>query len=89
MLDMTKKRFCKMQIQDYLLDNELTEIDDSAVYQSSTIAVCMEYLGLIEDEEAKEYATCRGGNLFSYYDKDEKDVAILSVRELIELLPEN
>jgi hypothetical protein len=85
---MTKERFCKMKIEDYLLDNKLTEIDDSAVYESSTIAVCMEYLGLIKSEEAKEYAMCRGGNLFMYYDKDEQDVAVLSIRDLIELLPE-
>jgi hypothetical protein len=89
MLNMTKKRFCKMKIEDYCLDNKIEEVSDIFVYQSSTIAVCMEYLGLIKDEEAKVYAMSRGGNLFMYYDKDEQDVAVLSIRDLIELLPEN
>jgi len=84
----TKKQFCEMKIKHYLRRNNIKEISDLLVAQSSTIAICMEYLDLIKSDELKEYAKSRDNALFSYWDKEKFEACILSVREFIDLLPE-
>lgn len=84
----TKKQFCQMIIEDYCRDCGVN-ISDSLVTESSTLAVCMEYLGLIKESWAKDYAQTRGGILYTYWDKDKSEACILSTREFIDLLPEN
>lgn len=64
------------------------------VYTSSTIAVALETLGVItpeNDPELYEYAQSRGGSMFilpSSKTNVNGDLAMLSVRELIDLLPD-
>ena len=83
----TKKQFCQMKIEDYCRENEV-QVSDSLVTEASTIAVCMEYLGLIKEDWAKEYTQTRGGIMFTYWDRDKQEVFLLSIREFLSLLPD-
>lgn len=62
------------------------------ILRSSCLAVAMEYLGLLESEEMKQYAASRGGMVFHYYTCEENPKrviqATLTFRELLDLLPE-
>jgi len=83
----TKEQFCKMIIKDYCEDNNV-ELSDNLILQSSTLAVCMEHLNLLKEDWAKEYAQSRGGIVYTFYDENKSEVAFLSTRELIDLLPD-
>ncbi len=83
----TKEQFCKMIIKEYLKDENQEKINDWDILKSSNLAVCMEFLGIIKDNEAKEYASSRGGVIFTYCDIENENIATLSARELIEILP--
>ena len=85
----TRKQFCEIQIDEFCRDLNIPkeELNDNYVYRSSTLAVCMEYLGMLKSEEAKEYTASRGGHMFTYANMDTKEVEILSTREFIDLLP--
>jgi len=48
----------------------------------------MEYLNMLKSEEAKEYVQSRDGIMYTYWDEDKSEVCVLSVRELLNLLPE-
>jgi len=88
----TKKQFCEIVVDDFCRSNNLespTMLNDSHIAQSSSLAVCMEHLGLIKSEVGKEYASSRGGILYTHVNFKTKDVNILSTRELLDLLPEN
>lgn len=76
----TKKQFCEMMITEEEKHGPLS------VYQSSTYAVCKDFLGELEGEES-EYAKTRGGCVLSGLDRSNNYLS-LSVRELIELLPD-
>lgn len=82
---MTKKQLCRAVIQKECGKNVP---DQSDVYKSSTIAVAMEYLGLLKARDVKDYAKERGGTVFVYYDEEQKEPCHLSFRELLDLLPE-
>ena len=84
----TKTQFCKMIVNKHLREEDKEKLEDWDILQSSTLAVCMEHLGLIQSNEAKEYASTRGGIIYTYIDDESKEVHILSTRELIELLPD-
>jgi hypothetical protein len=77
----TKKQFCEIIIKK--LHNPRHEIMDSSVYESPNIAVCMECLGMIKSDEAKNYASQVSG-IFLTADNDN----ILTIREMINILPE-
>lgn len=83
----TKKQFCEIIIENFCRDNN-TQVNDGLVTQSSKVAVAMEYLGLIESEEMKEFASERGGILFLKFDEKTGKTDFLTVREMINLLPE-
>lgn len=83
-----KKKRKELNIPD---DMSLKEVARNYMYASSTIAVCLETLGALNDTPAmKQYAAQRGGLLYigTTLSKEHGDLPMLSVRELIELLPE-
>jgi hypothetical protein len=82
----TKKQFCKSIVEDYESKSG-RKVQNSDILQSSSLAVAMEYLDMLTEEWAWEYASERGGNVWSYYDKENGEYGILSARELLELLP--
>jgi hypothetical protein len=84
---LTKTQFCKMIIKDFerVEGRKITEAD---IYQSSTLAVAMEHMGLLKTKSAQGYAFSRGGTIYMYYDEDEHESYHLNARELLSLLPE-
>lgn len=87
----TKKQFCEIKIKEYCKDNNISidELEEGMCFTSSTLAVCMEYLGLLKDNSIKEYVASRGGTMYVYGNRETGEVAILSIREFINLLPES
>jgi hypothetical protein len=85
---LTKKEACESVIDDFCMDERIDRknLNDRYVIRSSKLAVAMEYLGLIKDDEMKEYASNRGGTFMMH--TDNKKVKIFSFREFLELLPE-
>ena len=82
----TKKQLCKKIISEF--EEENGRIPNSGdIFSSSSLAVAMEYLGLLADKRDLDYASERGGHLLSFYDKETGEYSILSTRELLDLLP--
>lgn len=84
---LTKTQFCRSIIHDYCLNNNIDNLQESEILKSSSLAVAMEYLGLIKDPMMKRYANERGGILFTYLDDVTHNCSMLTVRELLTLLP--
>lgn len=85
----TKRQFCISLIEEYLSRNNMKDtkwqyISEGEITKSSTVTVAMEYLDLIKTEDGKFYAQSRGG-VFRLCVEEE---SILTIREMIELLPE-
>lgn len=87
---LTKSEFCKSIVEK---ECEMLGLERSkahiGIYQSSSLAVALDYLGELNAIES-EYAQSRGGILHHYIDtQDDKPIGCyyLTVRELIELLP--
>jgi hypothetical protein len=62
------------------------EVNGGMLYQSSSLAVALEFLGKLSNWE-KEYSKTRGGIAFDYTD-DNGERNFLTTRELLELLPD-
>lgn len=85
-----------MIAQEYLHTDSMEELeqqlknDPNIIYGSSKFAVAMEYLFDFANKypELYCYTKMRGGILHTYVDED-NNAHILSVRELLELLPDN
>ena len=56
-------------------------------YGSSTAAVCMEYLGILKDDEVIDYASRRGG-LMVLSHNDDKMPDIITLRDILESMKE-
>ncbi len=84
----TKDQFAKNIVGNFLQQNNLKfeELNDNHVFMSSALAVGMNHLGLIKQDHIKKYAENRGGQFLTYV--DDKDIAFLSVKEMIDMLPE-
>lgn len=96
---LTKKEYCLCLVDEFKRKFDLphtTPAEDLIKYctYSSGLAVALEYLGILtpeKDPEMTAYTATRGGIVFAgAYETDGVDHVIrtLSVRELIELLPE-
>lgn len=86
---LTQKQYCKSIIENYCNSNQ-TEVDKITredIIQSSSLAIALEYLGLLTDPQMQEYTKTRAGFVAAYYDASKRETASLSVRELINLLP--
>jgi hypothetical protein len=62
---------------------------DHDITTSGTLAVAMEFLGLLDDSLYKKYASTRGGVVYSYFDKKTEGAVTLSARELLHFLPDD
>lgn len=67
---------------------KVSDITENDIYKSSSVAVAMEFLGMLESQEAKDYAEERGGTQILYIDREEMSTHILSAREILGLLPD-
>ena len=87
----TKKHFCEIKIREYCEDNDISidDLKEDICFSSSTVAICMEYLGLLKDNSIKEYVSSRGGTMYVYGNRETGEVAILSTREFLDLLLES
>lgn len=85
----TKKQLAKMIMIDFAGSEglRLEDINQGEIFKSSSLAVAMEYLGLL-DGNFTAYASERGGTILSCYDKENDEMLYLSTRELFDLLPE-
>lgn len=87
---LTKDQFAHVLIRDFKSEGQEDlsyQVQQRDVLKSSCLAVAMERLGMLEGDMA-EYAASRGGTLFVYVETENKVVAILSARDIMELLPE-
>jgi len=101
---MTKQQFAKMLIQGSESFNEIRykrdgmsvdnllpdEIDflNNRIFAEGALAIGLEFTGLLKPEN-KDYAASRGGvTRYMYYDTEKNDVFSLSLREIIDLLPD-
>ena len=84
----TKEEFCWMIINNFKQQEKIFDIDDADMLKSSQLAVAMEYLGLIEDQEMKDYAESRGGTIcLGRITPKGEDIKTLSARDILSLLP--
>lgn len=94
---LTKKEYCKMQLEMRVDPNELTpDLIRELAMSSTTLGICLEELGYINEIEYPdlvEYLSSRGGTFATYIDKsinpstNEPTVKIMSFREFLSLLP--
>ena len=86
----TKTQFCQHIIDSFCCNNNLKQkhLTEDFITQSSSLAVAMEFLGLLETPEFKEYAANRAGIFISVSNPDTNKIDMLTVREILELLPE-
>ena len=91
---MTKKELCLAIIEHQCQLNGIPvgPVPETSITLSSALAVAMEHLGLLKTKDMQDYATTRGGTLlteyFLFYNGEKRNAVSLSVRELLELLPE-
>jgi hypothetical protein len=83
---LTKKQACKSIVEEFLDHAGYVEIEESHAMQSSSLAVAMEYLGLLTSKEMKDYASTRAGLFMCANDGEE--VKVLTTREFLALLPD-
>jgi hypothetical protein len=83
----SKKQLCQIILNDFekIEGRKPTEAD---ITSSSSLAVAMEFLGQLNNPMYKQYASERGGRLYMYIDEEKRGVSMLSVRELLGLLPD-
>lgn len=84
----SKDQFCKVLIQKFERTNG-RKADESDITQSSNLAVAMEHLGLLHSKTYVDYAAERAGVLYLYCDEEKHGVSMLTVREVIDMLPES
>jgi len=90
---LTKKEAALAIIGDFCHRNRIEpeDLTDDHIHMESKLAVAMEYLQLIKSDEAKGYASSRGGSLDSvalYYFTD-SGIKTLDFREIFNLLPDD
>lgn len=90
----TKKEACEFVVSSFARKElgmevpiDFTKIPQSSVLQSSTLAVAMEYLGLITEPTYIEYTSNRGGIVY-VGEKVDSMVPIVSFREILNSLSE-
>jgi len=84
---LTKKEFCEYIIYDFKRSEKVKSVTENDILKSSSLAVAMEYLGLIENKEMQDYAASRAGCQILFADKQEPKM--LTTRELLNMLPDD
>jgi len=85
----SKNQFCRHIVGEYCQHERINEkeLSDAHCYRSGSLAVAMEHLGLIRDQETKDYVSSRNGLYITSFDNNPAN--ILTMREMIDLLPNN
>jgi hypothetical protein len=80
----TKRELCLHIIKKFASENNqlISLINEHDITSSSSLAVAMEYLEILQDEDIKEYASSRGG-IFLLTENG----SVITLREMINLLP--
>ena len=91
----TRKNYCKSQIQSYLNIYNLEDPKDLVphIFESSTLGIILQELGIINPKDypmENDYINSRGGIMATYAEKNKNGLLIqtLTVREFLDLLPE-
>jgi len=84
----TKREFAEYIIDKYKCKERKTEVNDSDAYRSSGVGVAMEFLGLLTDKKIKEYVSYRGGTFLVDIYRLSKEPVIISVRDMLQILPD-
>jgi hypothetical protein len=93
----TKKDFAEYIIEEHAISEnvnieEIKEHPIPHVFKSTACGLALEYLGLLDGDKYKterEYLSSRAGSFISIFDKNnEPHMRFLSVREMLQLLPE-
>lgn len=88
----TKKKYAENYALRYSVDHNVPFKElHSHIYKSSCLAVALEYLGMLTDDDEKEYAASRGGTLIVSSPEiinGEPGCYILTMREMLDMLPE-
>lgn len=90
---MTKKDFANKKVDDFC---KRFNIDRSSItnwgpylYASGSLAVCLEYLGLLTTAEQLEYSSTRGGiEKIVTGDKEPDNIVVISTREVLDSYPD-
>lgn len=90
---MTKRQYCEMIVHRAIKENNFTpeEVINYA-HSSTSLGIALEYLGFINPNDTPDlynYLQSRGGIVFVHYDEKTESSAILSMRELLALLPDD
>lgn len=84
---MTASQFCTALLKQYAAKKGLSHIQTANMYESSSVAVAMEYLGLLDDPKDRAYAAERSGILYHYIaELPDPAQSFLTVRDMIRLL---
>lgn len=83
----TKKQFAESIVRDYCRETGVKEEELSGweILKSSSLAVAMEFLGMLKTPEQQEYAKNRGGTFVLV---NSAEFQHLSTREMLGLLPD-
>ena len=91
----TRKNDCKSQLRMYLSEYNLEDPKDLVphIFESSTMGIILQELGIINSKDypmEDDYINSHGGLMATYAEKNKNGLLIqtLTVRELLDLLPE-
>jgi hypothetical protein len=87
---LTKNQYCYSIIEQFSVENDIKpeEVNENHILSSSSLAVVMEFLGRIQNEDLREYAKSRSGVITLGFDQEKRTPYVLTVRELLETLPD-
>lgn len=85
---MSKRQFAECLVNRFCSsENVSREEAHNYILSSSTLAVSLEYLGMLNEDEAG-YSRERGGCAYTYFGDKDHSPAILTIREIMSFLPE-
>lgn len=87
--NVTKTDFCWMLIERFLAEEKLEfdEITDGHISRSSSLGIAMEYLGMIDDSEMKEYIKHRSG-CWDLLVSEDGNHYVVTIRDMLNSLPD-
>jgi len=94
MENLTKKKLCELILRQYghrelkmPMPVDISKIPTNVIYGSSTIGVCMEVLGMIDDYDDAMYIKNRGGVALISHDEN-GEPAVISFRDILDSMKE-
>lgn len=89
---LTKTEYCEAFVENYLMhrgphNKKIEDIKEEEIFASTSLGICLEFLGKIPSEEIRGYIAERSGTVINYINGGK--YKFLSMRELISLLPDD